>query len=79
MDDRVRIPDVAQKLIAQPFALAGTFYQTGNIHDFDGIRQYPLGLYQFGQFAEPLVRHGDHPDIRFDGTKREVCRLRLRI
>ena len=55
MHNGVYLAYVCQKFISQPFALAGTFYQTGNVYKLNGSRHYALWLHQFGQFAQPFI------------------------
>ena len=42
----VYLTDIGQKLIAQTFALGCSFYQTGNINEFDNSWSYLFGVIQ---------------------------------
>ena len=44
MDDRSRLANIREKLVAQPFTLAGALYQAGNVHEFDRGINYLLRL-----------------------------------
>ena len=79
MDNRVRLADIRQELVAQTFALACPFHETGDINDFDRRRDDAFGMYQFGEAVQPFVGDGDDTHVRFDSTKRKVCGLRFRI
>ena len=77
MNDGVAFTYVAQELVAQTLALAGTFYQTGYIHNLNGGGNYPARMNQLGQFGESLIRYGYCTYVGFDSAERKVCRLRL--
>ena len=75
MDDGVALPDVAQELVAQACALAGTFHQTGNVHEFHHGGGLLGGLPQLGQLVQPGVRHGHDARVGVDGAEGVVGRL----
>ena len=77
MDDSVCLADVGQELVAQPFAFAGTFHQTGDVYDFNGSGDDTSRMHQLCQFGEAFIGYGDDAYIRFDGTERKVGRLCL--
>ena len=83
MDDGVRVADVGQEFVAEPFAFRRPFHQPGDVHDLDRGRDHPFGIVDLRQFdkplVQPLIRHGHHAHIGLDGTERKVRRLRLRI
>ena len=79
VDDGIRVPDVAQELVAQTFALRGTLDQTGDVDDFDGGGDDPFGVVDFGQADEPLVGYGDDAHVGLDGAEGEVGCLSLRV
>ncbi|MPN12027.1 hypothetical protein SDC9_159337 [bioreactor metagenome] len=79
MNDGIRFTDICQKLVAQSFTFTGAFYQSRNVHNFNCGRNNALWVYQFSKFVQALIRDGNNPDIRFDGAKRKICRLRFRI
>ena len=55
VDDGVRVADVGEELVAQSFAFRRAFDQSGDIDDFDGGRNHPLGFVDLGQLDEPPV------------------------
>ena len=79
VDDGVRVADVGEELVAQSFAFRRAFDQSGDIDDFDGGRNHPLGFVDLGQPDEPPVGDGDYAHVGFDGAKGKVRRLRLRV
>ena len=78
MGDRVAFADIRQKLIAEPFALRGAAHQAGDIDKGQPRRNDLLGARDFGECFKPRVRHRDIADIRLDGAKRIIRRLRRR-
>ena len=77
VDNGVRRADIAQKLVAQTFALRGTLHQTGNIDNLDRRGDDPLRVVDLGQTDQTLIGYGDHADVGFDRAEREVGCLRL--
>ena len=75
MQDGIHLADVGQELVAKAFTLAGTADDARNVHKADDGRQDLLALDVVAQDSEPLVRHGDHSDVRFDGAERVVRSL----
>ena len=71
----IRFTNVGQELVAQPFALAGPFHQSGNVHNFHGSGHYTVGVHQPGQFVQTVIGHRNHAHIGLDGAEREVGRL----
>ena len=73
--DGVDLANVSEKLVAESLAAGGAANQSGNVDKFK------LGRDDFCRFCEacrnldPLVRHGDPPDIRFDGAERVIRRF----
>ena len=76
MDDCVDFADIAEELVAEPFALACAFHETGNVNKGELCRDDFGALCNLGNLVEPLVRHGNLPDIRLDRAERIVCGLR---
>jgi hypothetical protein len=73
VDDCVCFSDIREELISKSFALACTFDQSRNIHDFNG-GWYNAALW-FAKFAEldkTLIRYGYYAYIRLNRTEREV-------
>ena len=75
MDDGVYLPDIAQELVAQTFALGCAFYQTGDIHKFQSRRGELVRIVHFCQLVQTSIRNGNDTDIFFNGAERIVCRL----
>ena len=75
MGNRVAFADIGQELIAKAFTLAGTFYQTRDIHKGHPRRNDLFGTGNRRQLVQPRIRHGHVADIGFYRAKREVCSL----
>ena len=73
MENCIGFADIGQEFVTQPFALAGTFHQAGDVDDFDGCRDHSLRMFNFRQFVQTLVGNGNYTNVRFDRTEREVC------
>ena len=73
----IYLADVGQELVAQAFALAGPFYQAGNIHKLYGGGQHALRVHQACQHVQPLVGHVYLAHIGLYGAKAVVGCLRL--
>ena len=79
VDDGVRLSDVAEKLVAESFALGGSFHQAGNIDDFNRGGNDSPWMNEFSKFVQTFVGHGDDADVRFNGAEGEIGRLCLCI
>ena len=79
VQDSIRLTDVGQELIPQPFALARALHQTSDVDDLDGRGDDALGLDDLGQLRQALIGDGDDPDVGLDGAEGEVSGLRLRV
>ena len=55
MDDGIDFADMAEKLVSQPFALAGAAHQTGDIGKIDLRRNNARRFGDLGQLEKPLV------------------------
>ena len=75
--DRIRLADVGEELVAQPFTLCGTLHQARDVHELHHGRHGALGLHDDGQCGEPSIRHLDHADVGLDGAERIIRRLGL--
>ena len=64
VDNRVHLADVAQKLVAQPFAVARALHQTGNVHKLDGRGRNLLRVIHFAQHIQAVVRHHDNSRLK---------------
>ena len=75
MGDRIDLADVAEKLIAEPLAAGGAAHQAGDIDKFE-LSWDDLGRFREARAdREPLVRHGNAPDIGLDRAKRVIRSL----
>ena len=76
MRDGVDLADVAEELVAEPFAFRGAAHEAGDV-DEGQPRRNDLGrLRQPREVVEPRIRHRDLADIRLDGAERIIRRLR---
>ena len=80
VDDCIDLADVAEELVAEPFALARPFHKAGDV-DKAQLGFDDLGaLGDCGDLLETLVGDGDLADIgldRAEGIVRRLRRLRL--
>ena len=77
MHDGIALADVAQELVAQACTLAGTLDQTGDVYKLHDGRCLFVGLPDFSQLIQPLVRHGHDAAVGLDGAEGVVCSLRV--
>ncbi|MCY1296803.1 hypothetical protein D9M70_462140 [compost metagenome] len=70
--DGVGFADIGQELVAQAFALGRARDQAGDVDELDRGRQDALRLDDFGQAAEPRIRHFDHAHVGLDRAERIV-------
>ena len=77
LHDGVDFADVAEELVAEPFARARAFHQPRDVHELDRRGHDLLRVREFREHLEPRVRHGDDADVRVDGAKRVVRGLRF--
>ena len=63
MDNSVCLTDIGKELVSQSFTLTCTFYQSGDIYDFYGCRNNPLGMYQFCQRIQTFIGNGNYTYI----------------
>ena len=69
--------DVAEKLVAETFALGCAFDETGDVDELHGCGDERFGLDEFGDFGEALIGHGDDAGVGVDGAEGIVGGLRL--
>jgi len=79
VQDGICFPDVGQEFVAQPFAFAGPFDQSGDVDNFHGSGDDTARLDQFSQFVEAFIRYGNDADVGLNGAKRKVGRLRFGV
>ena len=77
MQDGVHLADMAQKLVAQAFAVRRAFHEARNVHEFNRRGNEGLGFRDFCERFEPRFRHGDDAEVRLDGAERVVLRRSL--
>ena len=75
VDDGVGFADVGKKLVAESLTFGGSFYQAGNINEFKLGRYDVFRVDDSCQFLQSFIGYGNTAGIRFNGTKRKVCRL----
>src|ERR1700732_4873969 len=78
MGDRVNLADGREKLVAEALALRGAAHQARDIDEGQPRRNDLRGFGNSRQFVEPGIGHRDLADIRLDGAKRIIRRLRRR-
>ncbi len=76
--DRVDFADVGEELVAEALAGRGAAHEAGDVDEGQPGRQNLCGLGNGGQLVEARVGHRHLADVRFDGAKGIVRRLRLR-
>ena len=77
LNDRIDLPDVTQKLVAQPLALAGAGHEPCDIHKLDGGREDFFGLRKLGQLLQAVVGHIHDANIWLDRAEGEIGSLGL--
>ncbi len=77
MDDGIHFPDIGQEFISQSFSFAGSFYQTGDVHNLDDGGHNPLRFHDFFQSIETLIGNGNDAHIGIDGAERIVGSFRF--
>lgn len=79
INNRIRLANIGQELIAQALAFARACDESRNIDKFNSGRKNALGFHDRGESAQPWVRHFDNTDIGLDGAKRIVFRRDTRL
>ena len=80
VDHRIDLADVAEELVAQPFALARPAHQPGDIDKAELRRDDLLAARNPRQLIQPRIGNADISDVRFDRAERiirRLCRLRF--
>ena len=76
MDDRVDLADVAEELVAEPFALGRALHQPGDVDEAE-LGRDDLGRAGDGrELVEARIGHRDLADVRLDRAERIIGRLR---
>ena len=78
MHNRIHFADIGKELIAQAFTLGSATHQPRDIHEFQTRRHGFLRFANARQRIQPRIRHGNTPDIRFNGTEGIIRCLRYR-
>ena len=76
MHDRVDLADVREELVAEPFALACSAHQPGNVDELDLRSDLLRRAGDLADFVEPLVWNRDPADVGLDRAEGIVGRLR---
>ena len=72
MYNGIALADMAQELVSQTSALAGTFDQTGDIHKLHNGGGLFVCLPDLGQFVQPGIRNRNNAGVRLNGAERIV-------
>jgi len=75
--DGVGGANVTEELVAEAFALAGTFDEASDVDELHGGGDERLGLDEGRDFAKALIGHCDDTGVGIDGAERVVRRLGL--
>ena len=75
MDYSIGLADIGQEFVAETFAFACSFYQSGYIYNFHGCRDNAPGIAHLYQLSQTVVWYRYYPHIGFYGTERKVGRL----
>ena len=75
----IALPDVAQKLIAQTFSLAGPFDQACNVYNLHRSGNHALGIHDLGKGSRARVGHVHRAYVGLNGAKGKVCSMRLGV
>src|SRR3546814_5159853 len=78
MDDRIDFADVAEELVAEPFALRRAAHEAGDVDEGELRRDDLLAARDAGQLVEPRIGDRDVADVRLDRSEGIVGRLRRR-
>ena len=78
VDDCIHLSDVRQELVAEAFALRRAADQSGDVDELNLRFDFLRGLRDCGNAVQPLVGHGDAPNIGLDRAERIIGRLRCR-
>ena len=76
MGDRINFANIAEKLVAEPFALGSTAHQSGNIDETQARRHTLGGACNICQRVKARFGHGNIANIRLNGAKRKIGGLR---
>ncbi len=77
MHNGVHFADVAEEFVAETFPLRCAFDQPGDIHELDCCGDNGGGFGDFGEWLQTIIGDGHDADIRIDGAKGIVGRLRV--
>ncbi len=78
MENRIHFADVGQEFIPQPLACTRSADDPRDIHHPQRGRDDLLRLLKLIDHLEPIIRHGNHADVRLDGRERIISRQRPR-
>lgn len=72
LGDRVRLADVCEELVAEPFALARAANDAGDVDEANGGGEDPLAAEDLGELVEPGIGKVDDANVRLDRRERVV-------
>ena len=73
--DGIGFTNIGQELVAQALAFAGASHQACDVHKFHNRGLDFLWVHNFGQLVHARIGYFNNAHIRFNGTKRVVCRF----
>ena len=77
LDNRVYFADVMEKLVAESFARARAFDQTGDIHKLDRSRHNFFRARHLAEFFQPRIGHANYANVGIDCAKGIIFRWRV--
>ena len=77
LHDCVHFADVTEELIAEAFARARAFDQTGDIDELDRRRNDLLRMRNLREFCKARIGHGDDAEVGIDRAERIILRGRF--
>ena len=79
VDNGICLADIGQKLVAEAFAFASAFDQSGDVDDLHRGRNDASRIAHLDKACQAVVGDGDDSHIRLYGAEGEVGRLRLSV
>ncbi len=75
----IALPDVAQKLVAQAFSLAGSLDQACYVNNLHRGGNHALGIHDLGKGSRARVGHVHRAYVGLNGAKGKVCSVGLGV
>ena len=79
MEYGIGLADVGEEFVAEPFAFACPFDESGDVYYLHRGRHHAFGFAHLHKFGQAVIRDGDDTYIGFDGAEREVGALCLGV